>query len=185
MARSGAKRGDRDPRGAMLEELGLGDDHSGMASALRSVHGMARALDGAREAAWRVGWNVAYEVFIGAPGDLPPASVMFADAVDAARGAFWRAAPYRPMHSPKCAMCASLPSAVDGLLAEFIAHTGWTVWTAAVQAAQTASWRGGYLISAGQRSDPWKPLMDIWQLGGWPRGATKNSFLVFLPEPEN
>lgn len=169
----------------MLEELGVGDDHSRMASALRSVDGMAKALAGAREAAWRVGWDVAYELFIGAPGDVPPASVMFADAVGAARGAFWRAAPYRPIHSLKCATCASIPSAIDGILAEFITHTGRTVWTAAVQAAQTAGWRAGYLINAGQRSDPWKPLMDIWQLGGWPLGATKSSFLVFLPEPEN
>jgi hypothetical protein len=59
------------------------------------------------------------------------------------------------------------------------------VWAVGVHATQATGWRAAYLINAGQRADPWKPLVDIWQLGGWPLGVTKGSFLVFLPEPRN
>jgi hypothetical protein len=169
----------------ILKEIGVGDDHSRMTSALQSVDGMVKALAGARDAAWRAGWDAAYELFIGTPGELPPRSVMFTAAAAAGLAAFWRAVPYRPIHSSRCATCARLPSNVNGLLTQFFTHTSWMVWAVGVHAAQATGWRAAYLINAGQRADPWKPLVDIWQLGGWPLGVTKGSFLVFLPEPRN
>ena len=52
-----------------------------------------------------------------------------------------------------------------------------------MSAAQLAGWRAAYLVNAVPSSDPWRPLLDIWKLGGWPLGASKSAFVVFLPEP--
>ena len=82
-------------------------------------------------------------------------------------------------------ICASAPAVRDAMLADFITHTGRMVWTVAMNAAQLVGWRAAYLVNAVPRADPWRSLLDIWRLGGWPLGASKSAFVVFLPEPRN
>jgi hypothetical protein len=110
---------------------------------------------------------------------------MYVNAVVAAQRALARGFPDRPIHSLDCAICASAPAARNAVVAQFVTHTSFMVWTVAISAAQLAGWRAAYLVNAAPRSDPWRPLIDIWRLGGWPLGASKSSFLVFLPEPRN
>jgi hypothetical protein len=110
---------------------------------------------------------------------------MYPGAVVAAQKAFARSWPDRPLHSLACAICASGPAVRNGIVAEFIMHTGFMVWTVAMSAAQLTGWRAAYLVNALPRSDPWRPLIDIWRLGACPLGASKSLFLVFLPEPRN
>ena len=79
----------------------------------------------------------------------------------------------------------SAPDLRDAIATVFITHTCSMVWTVAMKAAQLASCRGSYLVNALPQADPWRPLSEIWQLGGCPLGASKSAFLVFLPEPKS
>ena len=159
--------------------------HDGIATASRAVDGLVKALGAAREPAWRAGWNAAYQMFNGVPDEVTDPEILYAEAVDAARMAFARNVPARPLHALDCETCASAPDLRDAIATVFITHTCSMVWTVAMKAAQLASCRGSYLVNALPQADPWRPLSEIWQLGGCPLGASKSAFLVFLPEPKS
>ena len=59
------------------------------------------------------------------------------------------------------------------------------MFTAAATAAQLVACKAAYLVNVVPRCDPWRPLIDIWRLGGWPLGPTKRSYLVFVPQPKS
>jgi hypothetical protein len=168
-----------------LGQIAEGDDHCRTTTATRTVEGLIKALGAAREPARRAGWHAAYDLFTYAPGDIPQPEIMYADAVTAAQEAFAREVPARPRHSRDCTICAGAPAMRNGLVEAFIHHTGFMVWTVAMIAAQLAGWRVSYLINALPQPDPWRPLFDIWRLGGCPLGTMRDSFLIFLPEPRN
>ncbi len=161
------------------------EEHYRLATALRAVDGMVKALGAAREAAWQGGWDAAYDLFTYAPGNVPAPEVMFRQAIAEAQRAFDRHVPDKPIHSLDCAVCREGPGWRKRIIAGFILRTCEKVFTAAVTAAQLVGWRAAYLVNVVPRADPWRPLIDIWRLGGWPLGPTEGSYLVFLPQPKS
>jgi hypothetical protein len=163
-----------------LPEMG---EHDRADIVTRAVSALANAHGAAREPARRAGWNAAYELFAG-DGNLAELygrpDVLFAEAVVAAQKAVARDLPHQPRHV-NCAACASAPAVRATLAADFTMHTGRAAWAAAVGAAQTFTCRAAYLIQAVPHADPWRPLIDIWRLGGWPVGASGGAFTVFVP----
>jgi hypothetical protein len=168
-----------------LKQVAEWGDHYQIGKATQAVDALVKVLGVAREPAWRSGWDAAYDLFTYAPGDIPSPETMFANAVITAQSALARIWPARPIHSLDCMTCAVLPALLNRMVGDFITHTSYMVFTVAMTAAQVAGWRAAYLVNAVSRLDPWRPLIDIWRLGGWPLGASSDSFLVFLPEPRS
>jgi hypothetical protein len=161
------------------------DEHFRLASATQAVNTVIQALDAAREPAWAASWNVAYHLFNQGTDGVPSLEHAFAGAVVAAQRAVSRAQPDRPIHSAGCATCAEAPLQRDAMVADFIFRTSVVALSFAVEAAQIASWHATHLVNPSSGADPWRPLVDIWRLGGLPLGPAAHSFLVLLPEPRN
>jgi hypothetical protein len=133
-----------------------------IAAATRAVE----ALTAARAPARRAAWEVALQVLTDAPGTIPAPEVVYRDAVAAAQNA--------------CAGCSSPGREMP--VSWLITLTGVMAWRLAMTAAFHAAWRLSYLVNDIKRPDPWRPLVDLWDLGAWPIGMAKGSYAVYLPQ---
>jgi hypothetical protein len=127
------------------------------------------ALGAAREPARRAAWAAALHLFTGAAGALPSPELAYRDALAAAQQAYERA------------LGAAIGARQD-MLHGCVLVTAMVAWRLAVTAAFHASWRVAHLINRATMPDPWLPLVDLWRLGAAPAGASRGSFVVFLPD---
>jgi hypothetical protein len=139
------------------------------------------ALHAAREPARGPAWRAASDVLNGTAEPLPAAELLYERALADAERAYETRGLRGTSHRSGCALDAAAATRgrkIQGL----VLLTATVAWRLAVVAAFHASWRVAYLLNDVPRSDPWRPLLDLWSRGAGPAGAAGDSFVVFLPE---
>jgi hypothetical protein len=148
----------------------------------RAAEGTAAAMRGAREASWKAARRIARPALEITLAEVPPPDEMYRDAVAQGLAAF------RARMQPR-AKKGSRPvpdeHPAEHIVTEYLLYTSRVVFALALGAAYHAGWHVAHLAKDADLPDPWKPLLEVWALGGWPIGRVNGQPHVFLPRPRN
>jgi hypothetical protein len=148
----------------------------------RVAEGSAAAMRAAREASWRASRALAPRAIDLALDDIPSPEETFGEAVAQGLAAF-RARMQQGRTKGSLPLPDEHPG--EGLVTEYLVHTSRVVFALALGAAYHAGFHLAHLVTSSDLPNPWRPLLEVWAMGGWPLGRVHGEPHVFLPRPRN